>query len=70
MNIAASEKASGLLGVLRNAGSGPSEKGHAKGLHEQPAASAADRASMAPTAGTRNFSIHCGSFGLSRTAET
>ena len=39
-----------------------------KALTKQPAASAADSASMAPTAGTRNFSTHCGSFGLSRIA--
>ena len=32
------------------------------------AASAAERARSPPTAGTRNFSTHCGSCGLSRIA--
>ena len=39
-----------------------------KALTKQAAASAADSASRAPTAGTSNFSPHCGSCGLSRMA--
>ena len=39
-----------------------------KALTKQAAASAAESASRAPTAGTRNFSSHCGSAGLSRIA--
>ena len=39
-----------------------------KAFTKQPAASAADSASIAPTAGTRNFSSHCGSLGLTRIA--
>jgi hypothetical protein len=37
-------------------------------LTKQAAASAAESASSAPTVGTRNFSSHCGSAGLSRMA--
>ena len=37
-------------------------------LTKQAAASAADSASIAPIAGTRNLSSHCGSAGLSRIA--
>ena len=39
-----------------------------KALTKQAAASAADSASSAPTAGTRIFSPHCGRSGLSRIA--
>ena len=39
-----------------------------KALTKQAAASAADSASSAPTAGTRNFRPHDGSCGLSRIA--
>ena len=39
-----------------------------KALTKQAAASAADSASSAPTAGTMNFRPHCGSCGLSRIA--
>ena len=39
-----------------------------KALTKQAAASAAESASNPPTAGARNFSTHCGSWGLSRIA--
>jgi hypothetical protein len=39
-----------------------------KALTKQAAASAAERAKSAPTAGTANFSPHCGKSGLSRIA--
>ena len=39
-----------------------------KALTKQAAASAADSAMTAPTAGTRNFRLHCGRSGLTRIA--
>jgi hypothetical protein len=59
------------VGFLRLSGGG--ERGRPrkvmpKALTKQAAASAADSASSAPTAGARNLSSHCGNSGLIRIA--
>ena len=60
-NIAASEKRSTSCAARPRVDARPAEERDAEGLDEAAAASAADSASSAPTAGIRNFSPHCGS---------
>ena len=66
--MAASEKRSVSTAPRRRAVRGRPRKVTPKALTKQAAASAAESASSAPTAGTRIFRPHCGSSGLSRIA--
>src|ERR1700730_13853126 len=67
-NIAVSDQRSGSAACAEADVRGRPRKVTPKALTKQAAASAADNASNAPTAGTRNFNPHAVSCGLSRIA--
>src|SRR5580693_853182 len=67
-NIATSDQRSVSAACAAAGVRGRPRKVTPKALTKQAAASAADNASKAPTAGTRNFSPHDGSCGLKRIA--
>src|SRR5262245_48556873 len=67
-NIDVKEKGSVSRGLAASLLRGRPRKVTPKALTKQAAARAAERASNAPTAGTRNFRLHDGSSGLNRIA--
>ncbi len=68
MNIAASDQRSTSCAPAATVVRGRPRKLTPNALTKQAAASAADNASITPTAGTRNFRPHCGRSGLRRIA--